>query len=103
MVTDGEAAGGGEFEKRTRTEGNSDGESATTEEISEGDEITDDEQITELEDVTEEERARWAEIDRQIEWKLLSEEEEMDNFRQDWEFGYAHRFGSFDQESESLV
>ncbi|XP_047061331.1 uncharacterized protein LOC124668204 [Lolium rigidum] len=100
METDGQAAGGGESEKRTRTEGNSDGESATTEEISEGDEITDDEQITELEDVTEEERARWAKIDRQIEWKVLSEEEEMDNYRQDWEFGYAHRFGSFDKETE---
>ena len=68
-----------------------DDESATTEEISEDEEFS------------EEEKAKWADIDREVfQGKVLSEEEEMDDYRYGWESTWAHQFGSFEQESESL-
>ena len=51
-----------------------DDESATTEEISEDEEFS------------EEEKAKWADIDREVfQGKVLSEEEEMDDYRCGWE------------------
>jgi hypothetical protein len=81
--------------------GNSSGEiddkSATTEECSE-------DEISEDEDMSEGEIAKWAYIERQVVDQLtaMSDEEEMDNYRRGWESVWAHKFGSFEQESESL-
>jgi hypothetical protein len=106
METGGEASSMGESAKRRRREGNSsdkiDDVSATMEEISD-DEISEDE-ISEDEDMTEEERAKWAYIERQVvdQLTVMSDEEEMDNYRRGWESVWAHKFGSFEQESESL-
>jgi hypothetical protein len=76
--------------------GNSSGEiddkSATTEECSED------------EDMSEGEIAKWAYIERQVvdQLTVMSDEEQMDNYRRGWESVWAHKFGSFEQESESL-
>ena len=67
-----------------------DDESDTAEEISEDEEI-------------EEEKAKWTDIDREVfQEKELSEDEKMDEYRRGWESTWAHQFGSFEQESESL-
>jgi hypothetical protein len=81
--------------------GNSSGEiddkSATTEECSE-------DEISEDEDMSEGEIAKWAYIERQVvdQLTVMSDEEQMDNYRRGWESVWAHKFGSFEQESESL-
>ncbi|KAM0840535.1 hypothetical protein ACQ4PT_059601 [Festuca glaucescens] len=83
MEADGEAASGGEPAKRRRTEGNSagkiDDESAITEEI--------------LED-------ECADIDREVSMgKVLTEDEEMLEYRQGLEYIWGDELGSFEKET----
>jgi hypothetical protein len=83
--------------KRRRREGNSsakiDDDSATTTEES-----------SEDEEISEAVRAKWADIDRRVfQQKALSETEEMDDYRRGWESTRSPQFGSFEQESESLI